>query len=731
MQQQITVKKQLYTVWLLVLLLLTILAYANTFNASWHLDDATNIIHNPNVQVSSLAVEEWVGCMNSPFSKLENGEFKLYRPVAMLTLAMNWYLGGMDVFGYHVVNIGIHCITAVLLFYTCLNLLAAPNMNARLHGREPMVALLATAIWVLHPIQTQAVTYIVQRMASLAAMFYLLGILLYIKGRTVKSRRKQIGMFGLCLLTFLMALGSKQNAATLPVALLLIELIFYSDIKFLRQARGRWLSIATISALVGLVGIALYLWPENPMADVFAKYDLRPFTLYERVLTQFRVLMLYLYQIIYPIPQQFSIIHDVKLSTSLLNPWFTIPAIITILSLVGLSVSFMMRYRLFAFAILFYFLGHSIESTIFPLELVFEHRNYLPTLFLFLPVASGVLTLLDIYRKRNAMLFGILVASVLLLLLGLASATYTRNMDWATEKTLWQDAMQKAPSLARPCQALGMALENEGQLDQAFSLYEKALTLHDPEPKYSRFNSLGNMGNILKKKKEYDRAVDFLKAATELEKGPYANRVRFNLALCLLNSGQEKEALEQIDVLLHKEPKNDRYLNLKGFILFLQNDVQGALYFLRMAVKHNPYDMNILLNLGMVLSADGALERGAWYLKRAEERSPHNLAIHLSLLQNAIVMQDEQKSSRYLSNIGRLYSIKHIETFFSEYSRGYHYIGTTLVSVDDGIVFPYLSNYFKGQAQILERSVRGNQLSEDSRQKSDMEQSASQGNDDQ
>ena len=680
------------------MLLLIVLAYSNTFNASWHLDDMTNIIHNSNIHISSLSIEEWVRSIRSPFSGPEQDGLNLYRPVSMLTLAMNWYLGGTTVFGYHLVNLAIHCLTAVLLFHVVLQLLKAPNVRDEHKGREVLIAFLAAALWALHPIQTQAVTYIVQRMASLAALFYLAGMMAYVQGRVAETKGKKRTAFGLCLLAYCLSIGSKQNGVTLPAALILIEIIFFSDFKRLRTIKGRWLVTGILAASTVLAGFILYLWPGNPSAGLFDGYDLRPFTLYERVLTQFRVLMLYLFQIIYPIPQQFSVIHAMALSKSPVTPWTTIPAVLGVGLLLGGAITCMRRFRLFAFAILFFFLGHSIESTILPLELVFEHRNYLPTLFLFLPVASGIAALMDFYRWRNKVLFGILAAFVGLLVTGIGFTTYTRNMAWATEKTLWQDAIAKAPSLARPYQALALAYESEGRLDLAYALYEKALALEDPDPENSRFNSLGNMGNILKKQKDYQGAVRLLKQAADLEKGPYANRVRYNLVLCLLNTGQEKEALDNINVLLEKNGKSNRYLNTKGFILLLQDDVERALHFLRMALRQNPQDMNTLLNLGMGLSASGAFERGAWYLKRAEERDPRNLIIHLSKLQNAILMQDDGQTRTNLMQIARLFNFQEIQHFFNEHSKGYHTIGGIMILLDDCIVLPPIVDYFERKA---------------------------------
>ena len=172
--------------YIFLLVVLVLIVYGNTFNASWHLDDRTNIVDNKNVHVTSSVPGGLVPEHVRPFTDPANapsGLSGLYRPVAMLTFAFNWFLGGADVFGYHLVNIGLHCTSAILLFFTCLHLLSSPNLHDRYRENEFFIAFLATALWSLHPIQTQAVTYIVQRMAILAALFYLSGILFYLKGQ--------------------------------------------------------------------------------------------------------------------------------------------------------------------------------------------------------------------------------------------------------------------------------------------------------------------------------------------------------------------------------------------------------------------------------------------------------------------------------------------------------------------------------------------------------------------
>ncbi|MFC1877953.1 tetratricopeptide repeat protein [Thermodesulfobacteriota bacterium] len=690
---------------LIILLILVVLAYSNTFNASWHLDDITNILDNTNVHVSNMSIEDWSRSIRPPFTDPTNPESGRYRPVAMLTFAFNWYLEGSDVFGYHLVNIGIHCVNSCLLFLVSLSLLHTPNMIGRYQGSEYFIAIVATALWALHPIQTQAVTYIVQRMASLATLFYLGGILFFLKARRTQTGVKKGYFFGFCLLSFMLAVGSKQNAATLPVACLLIEVIFITNPEIWKQDKAKWMRAGTLAGLAVLFGLLLLFWQTNSISTIMDGYRIRPFTMGERLLTEFRVLVFYLYQIFYPVPGQFSILHDLTLSKSLFDPWTTSAAVVMIGVLFITAFYTVRRQTLVCFAILFYFLGHSIESTIFPLELVFEHRNYLPSLFLFLPVASGLKLLIDKYQGKNRILYFILLSFVFMLTACLGIGSYTRNSVWATEKSLWQDAMEKAPSLARPYQNVALVLERENRLDSALNLYRKALDLKDPDPMLSRFISLGNMGNIYKKRKDYEKAVHYLTEAARVEKGPYAHRVQYNLVLCLMNSHKEEEALERLESLLAWQKDNSRFLTTKGFLLIRQGKMDLALHHLRIALKQNPYDKDTLISLAMALSAKGFHERAEWFLQTARIRNPENLVIYLALLQNAIEMQDINRINNYMFQTTELFRMNEIKLFFIEHAKGYNYINEALVPVEDQIILPYLVDFIKERALKLGASV--------------------------
>jgi len=691
---------------LFLLVVLVVIVYGNTFNASWHLDDRTNIVDNVNVHVNSLSLDDWSRSVYPPFTDPTNaksGLSALYRPVAMLTFAFNWFLGGTDVFGYHLVNIGLHCTTAILLFFTCLCLLDAPTMQGRYQENKIFIAFLATALWALHPIQTQAVTYIVQRMAVLAGLFYLSGILFYVKGRNAHPLGKKLLFFGMGIFSFLLAMGSKQNAITLPIAWLLIEIVFFRPSGFWKQIRVGWKEIIIVVGLAVFFIVILYCWRSDPLAAILHGYDRRPFTMPQRVLTEFRVLIFHFGQIFYPIPQQFSIVHDFNLSTSIFTPMTTLGAIVLVAAMIGTALFYMHKWPLLSFAVLFFFLGHCVESTIIALELVFEHRNYLPSLFLFLPIAAGIALLIEKYRKENRLMHFLIMCFSILIVLGLSTGTYIRNSVWQDEKGLWRNAVKKAPSLARPYQNLALALEKEGKLDAALELNKKALVLKDLQPELSRFISLSNIGNIYRKKGNYSEAIHYLAEAVRAEKGPYKQRVRLNLALCLLNVQEKEQALKHIEDGLKRQKDNNRFLTVKGFILAQQGKTDIALDYFRRVLKQRPHDRDGLINLAIALSSKGYYLRSEWFLKKALQRYPRNLIIHLGLLQNALAMEDIHRANRYMAGIAGKFRMQDINSYLDMRSQGHVYIHATLVPIDDTVVIPSLVGFLKDEVSELDK----------------------------
>ncbi|MCU0288746.1 MAG: tetratricopeptide repeat protein, partial [Acidobacteria bacterium] len=502
---------------LTLLCFLIIAVYSNTLWSSWHLDDIVNLVDNRNIRIQNWSFDNLKKVCNSPFVIGSRQRETIYRPIPMATFAFNWFMGKYSVVGYHLINIGIHCLISILLYFTLFNLLCSPIIIGLSDDNKHFIAILSTILWTLHPIQIQAVTYIVQRMAMLGALFYLAGLYYYIKMRNSRQAIHKVFNITACLICYMMALGSKENTITMPAAILLIEIVFFKSTALSKLVKSRLFVFFLLIISVIFFPLLFYLWLDNPLEIIIKGYRHRPFNLIERVLTESRVLMFYISQIFYPQAMRFTIMHDYPLSISLFNPINTFISTITIIISILFCFFRFQKTPLLCFAILFYFLSHSVESSIIGLELVFEHRNYLPSLFIFLPIAYGFKYLLDIYQKKSSILFTCLTSVIILLIVFLGLNTYVRNSQWKTEQTLWRDALRKAPFQARPYQNVAMYLDTKKRYHEAIELYHKALEANDPNPGLSRFISLSNIGNIYKKMSEFQNAIHYLSKAVEFE----------------------------------------------------------------------------------------------------------------------------------------------------------------------------------------------------------------------
>ena len=584
-------------------MLLILLIYSNTFHASWQFDDKPNIVDNQRLHLTELSP---TSLKNTIFVKGEKNNF--YRPLPMLSLAINWYLGQGNTFGYHLINTAIHATIAFLLYLTTFSLFLTPKLKDRYGGSDVhFIALLTAVLWAVNPIQIQAVTYIVQRMAAMAAMYYLLAIYLYIKARLARRNTRQALFYMGCLGSFLCALLSKENAAILPLSLGLVEVVFFQDANITKKIKKYFPALA-IAGIV-LILIVSVLFKTGAFNFLFRAYPSRPFTLVERLLTEPRIVLFYISQIFYPVPARLSITHDIIVSTSLLSPWTTLPAILTILLIMGIAVWQIKRHPLVAFSILFFFINHVVESTILPLELIFEHRNYLPSFFIFLPVAMVLMSLFNYYKSKNRSMYTILSVFVTLVIMGLGCFTYIRNRDWRTETSLWQDAMKKAPGDARPVSSLAIqlawgAMPTPLQYDVALAMFQKALVLTKAQ-KFLISDIFNNIGIIYYHRGEYQKSVEAYQKGLEID--PSFFKMRYDLISSLIMMGKWEEGAEEADRLIADKKifiKPD-YFKLKGFILLWQNQPEEALSYFRKALEMEPNNKAVLLNTGVALGLMG------------------------------------------------------------------------------------------------------------------------------
>jgi tetratricopeptide (TPR) repeat protein len=611
---------------ILLLVVLIGLIYSNTLESPWFLDDYYNITQNPNVHLTRLNPENISKALYAAPT-----QEKLYRPVSYLTFALNWYFGKDDVWGYHLVNIVIHMLAVSFLFFTLILLFQTRPLKCCDPNTVYFVALLSSAMWAIHPIQIQAVTYIVQRMASLAALFYMLAIFAFLKGRISSSFLSRLVLFSICCMCYLLGIGAKNNAILLPMSLLLIEFIFFRDLAQ-RSTQVRAL-IAILAGAVLIVAVGFFLFLKDNVNPLLMGYELRPFTMMERLLTQPRVLLFYLSQIFYPTADRFSITHDFNLSTSLLAPWTTLPSILLILMLIALAVWRTKKNPLFSFAVLFFFGNHVIESSILPLEMVFEHRNYLPTFFLFVPISFGVKKLIDYYQSSNKWMYYFLSVSICAGIVGVGSSAYIRNLDWLSEKNLWQDAMRKAPKSARPLQSFAWGYYMKtGQTDKAIELFLKALDLQCNTTECGVF-SYNNLASIyFYQLHDYQNAAKYFhKISESVAKN---EKTELLLAQSYIRLGRFDQATNLLETLIAKNPTNHEAVYLKGIISLKQASYSNAYQQFRKCIRMESGNWRYFREIGVCLTHMGYFERGNWFLRQARQFFHNDIITLLKLADN-------------------------------------------------------------------------------------------------
>jgi protein O-mannosyl-transferase len=549
------------TLLLSLLAIVVILIYADTLTTPFILDDISNILDNPHIRIPSLSLKNVIQAgFRSPESS---------RPVANISFALNYYIHGFNLVGFHLVNILIHIFSGIFLYFFVKATLNTPVLGAR-SQQCGWIAFFTALIWMVHPLQTQSVTYLVQRMNSLAAMFYILSMLFYVRFRLNGADRKNWPLLAGCVLFGLLAIGTKQISVTLPVFIILYDWFFFQNLS-VKWTRRHLLILVCILFLI--IVISLIYLGHDPLVRIFSAYKHRDFTLLQRVLTQFRVVNFYLSLLLWPQPSILNLDHDFALSYSLTHPVTTLISILIITLLITLAILTAKKEPLLSYGILWFFGNLVIESSVIGLELVFEHRNYLPSMFVILILVSLV------FRYVKPSWLGVLFLCVVGTLFSVW--TFERNKVWTDELTLYRDCAEKSPAKARPHNNLGTILLRRARLPEAIDEFQTALDL---KPKYAD--------------------------------------AHYNLANALVKQGHLKDGIYHYSETLGLQPRNVKALNNMAATLVIKERYAEAIVYLKKALTINPTDTDLHTNLGIILKKNGNLEDAIFHFSRALEINP-------------------------------------------------------------------------------------------------------------
>ncbi|OGR05323.1 MAG: hypothetical protein A2511_01055 [Deltaproteobacteria bacterium RIFOXYD12_FULL_50_9] len=569
---------------ILLILAAAIACYANTFDAPFHFDDFGNIVENPHIKIASLSLADLADAATKSPAK--------YRWLSNISFALNYYFGGYEVWGYHLVNLAIHIACGICIYFLVLLTLALPTLANRYQNKF-YPALAAALIWLVHPVQTNGVTYIVQRMTAMSALFFLLSMLFYVLGRQQISQKSKALLFftasGIC---GFFALISKENAAMLPIVLATYEWFFFRDLT--QKSLSRALIYFSGAGLIFFFLGWLYMGTD-PWSALINGYANRHFTLSERLLTESRVIVHYLTLLVLPLPSRLNLCYDFPLSHGILNPPQTLPAILIILAMPACVFLLYRRYRLPAFATLFFLVNLLIESSFIPLELVFEHRLYLPSIFLITATVAEASRLLTNHIRYLSTIF-------LLILLSSITLTWQRNQVWKSSISLWSDVVAKSPGYARSHENLGVAYSNVGKIDLAESELLRAIEL-DPD----NSSSFMNLGVIYKVQGRINEAFAAQNKALTLKDVSLAG-VHTNLGILQVIRGDLDSAIREFQEVLRYDPLfYSGYVNLglayrdKGRLL------ESEEYF-RKAITLDPEVGPTYLKLAVILERQNRLK---------------------------------------------------------------------------------------------------------------------------
>lgn len=471
-------KKYAVPALLIIIMLTTFGLYFPGLFGNFIFDDYPNIVTNTNAHLNNLSWQSIYSTLNSGVAS------SLLRPLSMLSFGINYFYSGLDPFAFKITNLAIHLITSISLYFLACELLKIGLKPEHRENRQiQYVSLLVTACWALHPLNVSTVLYIVQRMTQLSALGMIITLIIYCKFRQKEapSTFLAVGTFGIISLLLIISILCKENAVLLVLYILSIELFL---LRFAAHSSGQklFLNMYYVVFLIIPAILAVVLLITAP-EQIIGHYNLRSHTMYERLLTESRAIWVYIHWLIMPDTREFTFYHDdFAISHSLFEPISTLIAILGLASLMLSAWIFRKKMPFLGFGIAFFLAGHALESTFVALELVFEHRNYLPGFGLIFGVVFTLLNL-PAFIMRKQIAIGFLV----LYLAFLSQGTYQEAKKWSNANDQLASSVRQAPNSHRINYSLGflylslatLTPDRIETLDAASNYFYKAAFLDD------------------------------------------------------------------------------------------------------------------------------------------------------------------------------------------------------------------------------------------------------------
>ncbi|MBZ0165733.1 MAG: tetratricopeptide repeat protein [Candidatus Omnitrophica bacterium] len=602
----LTVKQQLLAVVLLGVL--GWLAYANSFHAEFHFDDYTYIVNKKEIR----AIGDW----RAVYHALGHPS----RFIAFYSFALNYHFHAYDVFGYHLVNWFIHVGNGGLMFCLTWLLLQSPRLGGRLSQRRTyLCALFAGLVFVTHPLQTEAVTYVVQRFTSLAAFFYLAAVVCYLYGRLRAGRAGGVGLVGFALFTVL-GMFTKQICFTIPFVIVLIEVCCF-------QARGipllatRWKHLVALTLFLLIIPSFFGFNAGNIIGREFPSRSHTGDTLntYHYALTQTRVVPTYLRLIVWPAGQTLD--YDFHASTSWHEPK-VIAGFLFLLGLLGIGAVGFRKEPVVTLATGWFFVTIAVTSSVIPIpHVIFEHRVYLPM--------AGVALLLS-YLICRALRSPVRLALVMAIIVGaLTTLTYQRNAVWQTDVSLWQDIIAKAPHKLRAYNNLGMAMLEKGDARQSLIYFDLAIAQNPGAGRV--YNNRGMaylvLGDEDKALADFNRAVELFYGSEAYRRGHFKrvwSEIFLNRGKLRLRRQDSAGAQSDLQEAVRIDPGHAGAFYQLGSLHEINQEFDQAAGYYRKSALADPRAVRPVIGLGYIFQMQGKDRDSVEQFDRALEMDPDN-----------------------------------------------------------------------------------------------------------
>ena len=615
----------------LLIAALTVIIYSNSFYVPFHYDDYVVITENPNIKNIKNISDVFL--------------YNPSRPLSTLSFALNYYFNSLNPFGYHVVNLIFHIANGWLIFVLLFFIFNNSFNGQRAVLLTPFqIALFTSLIFCSHPIQTESVTYISSRIGIMCTTFYLISIIFFLK--FLKSNKLRGFFYSISLISFLVALGFKEIAATLPVILMLFERFFLSSkskkpgfptkdgnkaFNLINFLKAKWYYLPFLF-FIAVVLIMRYLFFGAMGHPKFHR------NLYYHFLTQSHVIVDYIRLLFLPV--NLTVDHGFSLYPTLFK-LSTILCVSVVFLILIFSIKNIRKASMFSFSILLFFITLSPTSLI-PLEDSMSER------WLYLPLIGFCLLLVFIcqflcktfipqadinddenptsspFFKRGLNKFPpVYFLSIIILLF--SADTFLRNNVWKSEYTLWNDALAKTRNKARPYLALGCIYIRDGNYLKGIDYFEKSIRLY---PTSEGYNNLAFALSNLKITNE-SNIIKILEEAIRLKPKDY--KAYLNLGDLYFNKGDYSEAFKNYEKALEVNPKFGAAHWKIGLIYEKRGQTREALERYKKAVSFDPLDIEALYSLGTLYQNTGEYDNAIQTLKKVTELAPNHADVLYNL----------------------------------------------------------------------------------------------------